>query len=256
MGFQFPVGPFPRFASIDRVTARGIPGRQRNLAASLRGNRSWSLFEVLNARGRDFVFRMLRDATTLSVRLSPGTTASFEVFGSAANRGSVLQPRRRRLRRTWLGSAARVRRTAGADSLMNGGSVGPQLRFRAGHRDPARSSGVSETVRRGWPVECRTVAVILGDADLGRRRSGPEGTAGRRSRRDSPRRRLFRRSRSVAPQPPCGAPGSRDACRTSRGAGVTPGSPAGVRPPHRDDRTHPREAVEPCALQTGAGASD
>ena len=84
VGFQFPVDPFPRFASIDRVTARGIPGPQRNLAVSLRGNRSWSLFEILSARGRDFVFQMLRSATTLSVRLSPSTTASFEVFGSAA----------------------------------------------------------------------------------------------------------------------------------------------------------------------------
>ena len=60
------------------------PAGNGNLAVSLRGNRSWSLFEVLNASGRDFAFRMLRDATTLSVRLSPSTTASFEVFGSAA----------------------------------------------------------------------------------------------------------------------------------------------------------------------------
>lgn len=82
MGFQFPVDPFPRFASIDRVTARGFPGRERNIAVSLRGNRSWSLFEVLNTRGRDFVFQMLRSAARLSVRVSPSATASFEVFGS------------------------------------------------------------------------------------------------------------------------------------------------------------------------------
>ena len=82
VGFQVPVGPFPRFASIDRVAARGFPGQQRNIAVSLRGNRSWSLFEVLNAGGRDFVFRTLRSAAELSVRMSPSTTASFEVFGS------------------------------------------------------------------------------------------------------------------------------------------------------------------------------
>ena len=84
MGFRFPVGPFPRFASIERVTARGIPGQQRNIAVSLRGNRSWSLFEVLTARGRDSVFQMLRRAARLSVRVSPSATTSFEVFGSAA----------------------------------------------------------------------------------------------------------------------------------------------------------------------------
>ena len=84
MGFRFPVGPFPRFASIERVTARAIPGQQRNIAVSLRGNRSWSLFEVLNARGRDSVFQMLRRAARLSVRVSPSATTSFEVFGSAA----------------------------------------------------------------------------------------------------------------------------------------------------------------------------
>ena len=83
IGFRFPVGPFPRFAAIEQVTARGIPGRQRNLDISLRSNRSWSLFEVLNARGRDSVFQMLRSAARLSVRVSPSKTASFEVFGSA-----------------------------------------------------------------------------------------------------------------------------------------------------------------------------
>ena len=84
MGFRFPVGPFPGFAGIEQITARGIPGRQRNLAVSLRSNRSWSLFEVLDAKGRDSVFQMLRRSARLSVRLSPSETASFEVFGSGA----------------------------------------------------------------------------------------------------------------------------------------------------------------------------
>ena len=84
MGFRFPVGPFPRFASIERLTVREIPGRQRNIAVSLRSNRSWSLFEIVTARGRDSVFQMLRRAAWLSVRASPSETTAFEVFGSAA----------------------------------------------------------------------------------------------------------------------------------------------------------------------------
>jgi len=57
VGFQFPVDPFPDSRQSTELRHAGFPGRQRNIAVSLRGNRPWSLFEILNARGRDFVFQ-------------------------------------------------------------------------------------------------------------------------------------------------------------------------------------------------------
>ena len=80
--FHLPVGPFPRLALIERVTVRGIPGERRNVPVQLHGNLQWSSFGVVSGTGRDFVFKMLRNAARVFVRVSREVNTSFEVFGS------------------------------------------------------------------------------------------------------------------------------------------------------------------------------
>lgn len=73
-GFEFaePIEP------TQRVTVRGVPGQQRNVAVQPVGDR---VLRIASGRGRDFVLRMLSGAANLSVRAS-GQRVWFEVFGS------------------------------------------------------------------------------------------------------------------------------------------------------------------------------
>ncbi len=74
VGFEFaePIEP------TQRVTVRGVPGQQRNIAVQPVGDR---VLRLASGQGRDFVLRMLRDAASIAVRTS-GQRAGFDVFGS------------------------------------------------------------------------------------------------------------------------------------------------------------------------------
>lgn len=62
-----------------RVAVRGVPGERRNVAVRRQGGGYFLAIE--SASGRDFLFRMLRNANLLNVDVS-GQELSFEVFGS------------------------------------------------------------------------------------------------------------------------------------------------------------------------------
>ncbi len=62
-----------------RVTMRGVPGERRNLAVRSLGGGYF--LTVDSASARDFMFRMLRSAVSLTVRMAD-QELSFEVFGS------------------------------------------------------------------------------------------------------------------------------------------------------------------------------
>ena len=71
-----------------RVTMRGVPGERRNIAVRRQGGGYFLAIE--SASGRDFMFRMLRAAVSLSVRVAD-QELSFEVFGSDAIVSQCLQ---------------------------------------------------------------------------------------------------------------------------------------------------------------------
>ena len=61
------------------VTMRGIPGGQRNIA--VRWQSGGYFLAIASGSGRDFMFRMLRNANQLTVRVND-RELSFDVFGS------------------------------------------------------------------------------------------------------------------------------------------------------------------------------
>lgn len=61
-----------------RVTVRGVPGPQRNIAVQPIGDRA---LRIASGRGRDFLLRMLSGASSVSVDAS-GKRVRFQVFGS------------------------------------------------------------------------------------------------------------------------------------------------------------------------------
>ena len=73
-GFAFaePIEP------TQRVTVRGVPGPQRNIAVQPIGDRA---LRIASGRGRDFLLRMLSGASSVSVDAS-GQRVWFQVFGS------------------------------------------------------------------------------------------------------------------------------------------------------------------------------
>ena len=71
--FAQPVG------SVRGVTMRGIPGGQRNVA--VRWQAGGYFLAIASGPGRDFMFRMLRNAASLNVRAGD-RELSFDVFGS------------------------------------------------------------------------------------------------------------------------------------------------------------------------------
>ena len=73
-GFEFaePIEP------TQRVTVRGVPGPQRNIAVQPIGDRA---LLIASGRGRDFLLRMLSGAASITVRAS-GQRVWFQVFGS------------------------------------------------------------------------------------------------------------------------------------------------------------------------------
>ena len=71
-----------------RVTVRGVPGEQRNIAVRAVGG--GYLLQIASASGRDFIFRMLRSAASLSVTVEDRRD-SFEVFGSDSIVSQCLQ---------------------------------------------------------------------------------------------------------------------------------------------------------------------
>ena len=73
--------------SARRVTVRGVPGERRNIVVRLSGG---YFLSIASGSGRDFLFRMLRNAARLSVRVSD-QELSFEVFGSDAIVSQCLQ---------------------------------------------------------------------------------------------------------------------------------------------------------------------
>lgn len=66
-------------ASIRGVTMRGVPGGQRNVA--VRWQAGGYFLAIASGSGRDFMFRMLRNAASLTVRVGD-RELSFDVFGS------------------------------------------------------------------------------------------------------------------------------------------------------------------------------
>ncbi len=62
-----------------RITMRGVPGERRNIAVRRQGGGYF--LSIQSAPARDFMFRMLRAANLLNVRVSD-QELSFEVFGS------------------------------------------------------------------------------------------------------------------------------------------------------------------------------
>ena len=73
--------------SARRVGVRGVPGERRNIVVRLSGG---YFLSIASGSGRDFLFRMLRNAARLSVRVSD-QELSFEVFGSDAIVSQCLQ---------------------------------------------------------------------------------------------------------------------------------------------------------------------
>ena len=71
--FAQPVG------SVRGVTMRGVPGGQRNVA--VRSQAGGYFLAIASGSGRDFMFRMLRNAASLTVRVDD-RELSFNVFGS------------------------------------------------------------------------------------------------------------------------------------------------------------------------------
>jgi len=73
-GFEFaePIEP------TQRITVRGVPGPQRNIAVEPVGDRA---LRIASGRGRDFLLRMISGAASVSVRAS-GQRLWFQVFGS------------------------------------------------------------------------------------------------------------------------------------------------------------------------------
>lgn len=71
--FAQPVG------SVRGVTMRGVPGGQRNVA--VRWQSGGYFLAIASGPGRDFMFRMLRSAASLNVRVAD-RQLSFDVFGS------------------------------------------------------------------------------------------------------------------------------------------------------------------------------
>ena len=65
--------------SIRGVTMRGVPGGQRNIA--VRWQSGGYFLAIASGPGRDFMFRMLRNAASLTVRAG-SRQLSFDVFGS------------------------------------------------------------------------------------------------------------------------------------------------------------------------------
>lgn len=65
-------------APMQRVTVRGVPGPQRNIAVQPIGDRA---LRIASGRGRDFLLRMLSAASSVSVDAS-GQREWFQVFGS------------------------------------------------------------------------------------------------------------------------------------------------------------------------------
>ena len=65
-------------APTQRVTVRGVPGPQRNVAVQPIGDRA---LRIASGRGRDFLLRMLSAASSVSVDAS-GQRERFQVFGS------------------------------------------------------------------------------------------------------------------------------------------------------------------------------
>ena len=65
--------------SIRGVTMRGVPGGQRNIA--VRWQSGGYFLAIASGPGRDFMFRMLRNAASLNVRAGD-RNLSFDVFGS------------------------------------------------------------------------------------------------------------------------------------------------------------------------------
>ena len=74
-GFEFAE---PIEQTTQRVTVRGVPGQQRNIAVQAVTDR---VFRIASGRGRDFLLRMLSGAASISVRAS-GQRVGFQVFGS------------------------------------------------------------------------------------------------------------------------------------------------------------------------------
>ena len=73
-GFEFaePIEP------TQRITVRGVPGPQRNIAVQPIGDRA---LRIASGRGRDFLLRMISGAASVTVRAS-GQRVWFQVFGS------------------------------------------------------------------------------------------------------------------------------------------------------------------------------
>ena len=65
--------------SVRGVTMRGVPGGQRNIA--VRWQSGGYFLAIASGPGRDFMFRMLRNANILTVRAAD-RELSFDVFGS------------------------------------------------------------------------------------------------------------------------------------------------------------------------------
>ena len=70
-----------------RVTVRGVPGPQRNIAVQPIGDRA---LRIASGQGRDFLLRMLSGASSVSVHAS-GKRAWFQVFGSDAIVSQCIQ---------------------------------------------------------------------------------------------------------------------------------------------------------------------
>lgn len=73
-GFEFAESIEPT----QRITVRGVPGPQRNIAVQPVGDRA---LRIASGRGRDFLLRMLSGAASVSVSAS-GQRLWFQVFGS------------------------------------------------------------------------------------------------------------------------------------------------------------------------------
>lgn len=66
-------------ASVRGVTMRGVPGGQRNIA--VRWQSGGYFLAIASGPGRDFLFRLLRNAASINFRVGD-RQLSFDVFGS------------------------------------------------------------------------------------------------------------------------------------------------------------------------------
>ena len=124
-----------------RVTVRGVPGPQRNIAVQPIGDRA---LRIASGRGRDFLLRMLSSASSVSVDAS-GKRVRFQVFGSDTIVSQCLQQQD-----DGVGGLAGGR-LAGRPPMQTGGLAAIQCSTKPISDTPCGGGSIPGWWSRRWP---------------------------------------------------------------------------------------------------------